>query len=77
MIEWVLMPRRHSASPPRHQLGVNGERKPVFGSGSGGSGLGAGGSGGLIIHRVTKEISSSGTFPTLMKTSYHDWSALM
>jgi hypothetical protein len=36
-------------------------------------GLGEGGSGGLVIHRVTKEISSSGVF----RTNYHDWAALM
>ncbi|WVZ81197.1 LOW QUALITY PROTEIN: hypothetical protein U9M48_028607 [Paspalum notatum var. saurae] len=32
-----------------------------------------GNSGGLVIHRVTKEISSSGSFPTLTKTNYYDW----
>lgn len=30
-----------------------------------------------MIHRVTKEISSSGSFPTLTKTNYYDWAALM
>jgi hypothetical protein len=43
----------------------------------GGSGSEAGGSRGLVIHRVTKEINSSGTFSTLTKTNYHDWSTLM
>jgi cyclopropane fatty-acyl-phospholipid synthase-like methyltransferase len=33
--------------------------------------------GGHIIHRVTKEISSSGVFLMLMKTNYDDWAALM
>lgn len=30
-----------------------------------------------MIHRVTKEISSSGSFPMLTKTNYYDWAALM
>ncbi|WVZ83370.1 hypothetical protein U9M48_030528 [Paspalum notatum var. saurae] len=43
----------------------------------GGSGGGGGNSGGLVIHWVTKEISSSGSFPTLTKTNYYDWAVLM
>jgi hypothetical protein len=66
------MPRRHSASPPQYQLDSNGERTSVVGSSGGESGSGSGGSGGLVIRCVTKEISSSGTFPTLTKTNYHD-----
>jgi hypothetical protein len=30
------MPRHHSALPPRHQRGVNGERTPIHGSDGGG-----------------------------------------
>jgi hypothetical protein len=50
---------------------------PVVGFGGGESGSGSGESGGLTIHRVTKEISSGATFPMLTKTNYHDWVTLM
>jgi hypothetical protein len=29
----------------------------------------------LVIHRVTKEISSSGSFPMLTRSNYYDWAA--
>ncbi|WVZ85161.1 hypothetical protein U9M48_032111 [Paspalum notatum var. saurae] len=31
----------------------------------------------MVIHRVTKEISSSGSFPTLTQSNYYDWAACM
>jgi hypothetical protein len=71
------MPRTCSASPPQVHLGVGGEHTPVNESGGGGSGSSGGGSEGLVIHHVTKEINSSGTFPTFTKTNYHDWVVLM
>ncbi|WVZ88673.1 LOW QUALITY PROTEIN: hypothetical protein U9M48_035165 [Paspalum notatum var. saurae] len=40
----------------------------------GGSG---GGSNALVIHCVTKEISSSESFPTLTRSNYYDWAACM
>ncbi|WVZ61598.1 hypothetical protein U9M48_011450 [Paspalum notatum var. saurae] len=60
------MPRHRSSSPTRRSHGESS-------SGSGGVRDG----GGLVIHRVTKEISSSGNFPTLTRTNYYDWAALM
>ncbi|WVZ59800.1 LOW QUALITY PROTEIN: hypothetical protein U9M48_009898 [Paspalum notatum var. saurae] len=62
------MPRRRSTTPPRHSRGGS---TPPGGSGGGG------GSGALVIHRVTKEISSSGSFPTLTRSNYYDWAACM
>jgi hypothetical protein len=32
---------------------------------------------GLLIHQIRKEIGDGGGFPTLSKTNYHDWAALM
>ncbi|KAJ1257158.1 hypothetical protein BS78_K195100 [Paspalum vaginatum] len=60
------MPRHRSSSPTRRSHGES----------SGGSGGGRDG-GGLVIHRVTKEISSSGNFPALTRTNYYDWAAMM
>jgi hypothetical protein len=68
---------RHSITPPRYQLGANGERTPMYNAGGDRNGSGSGRSGGLVIHRVTKEISSSDAFPTLTKTNYHDWAVLL
>ncbi|WVZ87318.1 hypothetical protein U9M48_033973 [Paspalum notatum var. saurae] len=31
----------------------------------------------MVIHRVTEEISSSGSFPTLTRSNYYDWAACM
>lgn len=78
-IEWAFMVRPRSASPLR---GTPGHGSSAGASGSrGANGGGASGSGdherGLVIHRVTKEISSGGTFPVLTKTNYYDWAALM
>ncbi|WVZ90942.1 hypothetical protein U9M48_037192 [Paspalum notatum var. saurae] len=61
------MPRRRSTTPLRHSRG--GSTPP---GGSGGGGLGA-----LVIHRVTKEISSSGSFPTLTRSNYYDCATCM
>jgi hypothetical protein len=76
-LELEIMPRHRSTSPPWYQLGANRECMPVVGFGGGESGSGSGESGGLTIHRVTKEISSDATFPMLTKTNYHDWVTLM
>ncbi|WVZ80484.1 hypothetical protein U9M48_027954 [Paspalum notatum var. saurae] len=66
VIAWAFMPRHRSSSPTRRSHGES----------SGGLG-GERDGGGLVIHRVTKEISSSGNFPTLTRTNYYDWVALM
>jgi hypothetical protein len=71
------MPQTCSASPSRIHLGAKRERMPVNRSGGEESGSSRGESGRLVIHRVTKEVSSSGPFLTLTKTNYHDWVALM
>lgn len=64
------MPRHRSASPPRQSRE---ETTLPLGSGGGSGGTERG----LVIHRVTKEVSSSGAFPMLTKTNYFDWAALM
>ena len=72
-----LMPRRRgSSSSPLRRSRLD-DDTPMGGDGGHASGSGGGGLGGLVIHRVTKEISSSGAFPMLTKSNYHDWAALI
>jgi hypothetical protein len=71
------MPQTCYASLSRIHMGARGERMLVDGSGGEGSGSSRGRSGGLVIHCVTKETSSSGPFPSHTKTNYHDWVTLM
>ncbi|WVZ50369.1 LOW QUALITY PROTEIN: hypothetical protein U9M48_001627 [Paspalum notatum var. saurae] len=53
-------------------------RPPPINTSNGGNGGGnAGGSGGAVVQRVIREVGGGTSYPTLTKTNYSDWGALM
>jgi hypothetical protein len=69
-IEWALMVRRRSVSPTHG--GPSGSKSRGMSGGDHGSS-----ERGIVIHRITKEVTSNAKFPVLTKTNYTDWEALM
>jgi hypothetical protein len=75
VIEWAHMVRRRSVSPTHGgSSGSKSRGKDIGGMFGGDHGSPERG---IVIHRITKEVSSSAKFPVLMKTNYIDWATLM